>query len=293
MEGCLNRGVRRRSLVAVATVLATLLAMAGCGGGGDETTPHSTGIELASRLPSDDALNIAIADVAAIRKSLGMKPGSIPPTDDDDSDLIFLDEIAPSLGILQSGAFPQPIVSEAMRRANWIAGVAGDRGATAFSISGDSADFESLLADAGMEENDGEYVTEDGGSAIALGEGLIVFADDPGDAKPVVDEENGDVPEELVQLDGDGELITLARFGADCIDAVATTDAPGEDGQIAFFTTATPDPDKITAEGVSTEAGRVEGDSARISIPAAKEPAGEPPALIALQNFSVDYDCDA
>lgn len=290
MEGSWKAGRPRWSALA----LAGLLALTGCGGGGDEEeASQSQAIELASRLPSDDALNVAIADVTAIRKTLGMPPGSIPPTNSDDHDLSFLEEVSPALGILNSGEFPQPVIDEALQRAGWVAGVAGDRGVTAFTVSGDTAGFEPLLRDAGLTDEDGEWVDDGGDIAIALGDGLIAFADDPGDAKPVVEDDPGDAPEELEQLDGEGELITLARFGADCVDAIATIDTPGEDGEVAFFTTATPDTSKITGDGIATTRARVEGDSARISIPAAREPIDEPPALTALQELKVDYDCDA
>ncbi len=284
-----NRVVRR-----VAAILISAVALAGCGGGEDpESMTRGEGIELAARLPSDDALNIAIADVAGIRESIGMKPGTIPPSGNDDHDLVFLDEIKPALGIVVSGAFPQPIVDEAMRRATWVAGVAGDKGVTAIAIEGDPADFEALLTEAGLTEDDGEWVAGDDDYAIAIGEGLIVFADDPGDAKPVIENDDSDPPEELDQLDGDGQLITLSRFGADCVDAIATTDTPGENGEVAFFTTATPDPGKITGDGVNGDRTRTEGDSARVSIPAAEDPIDEPPALRVLQVFGIDYDCDA
>ncbi len=171
--------------------------------------------------------------------------------------------------------------------------MAGDRGVTAFEVSGDTAGFEPLLRAAGLTEEDGEWVDEDGGIAIALGDGLVVFADDPGDARSVVEDDPGDAPEELEQLDGEGELITLARFGADCVDVIATIDTPGEEGEVAFFTTATPDSSKITGDGLATTRTRVEGDSARITIPVAREPIDEPPALTALQELKVDYDCDA
>ena len=272
----------------------TAIALAGCGGGGgDDELVHGPGVELAARLPSDDALNIAIADVTAIRKHLDMKPHSIPPTDDDGADLAFLDEIGAALGIVSTGTFPQPIVDAALRRAGWIAGVAGDQGVTAISIGGNGAGLRSMLAEAGLQEEDGEWVQEDGDYAIALGDGLIVFADDPGDAKPVIEDDPDDVPDQLAALDGDGDLITLARFGADCVEAVGTADTPGEDGEVAFFTTATPDPDKITSDSDEIGKGRVVGDSARAQVAAAADPAGEPPALRAVQQFDVHYDCDA
>lgn len=246
---------------------------------------------LAARLPSDNALNIAIADVTAIRRTLGMPPGSIPPTRSGDDDVAFLDEVTPALGVVGSGEFPQPIVDAALKRAGWVAGVAGDEGVTAFAVSGETRDFRNMLRDAGLRPDDGEYVAEGGEFAIALGDGVIAFADDPGDAASVIDDEPGDPPEELEQLDGDGELITLARFGASCIDAVATIDTPGHDGEVAFFTTATPDPGKITTKRIPAPQARVTGDSARVRIPAARRPTEEPPALKALQGSEVDYDC--
>lgn len=271
---------------------ASLIALAGCGGGdGGKVAAHGEGVELAARLPSDDALSIAIADVTAIRNTLGMRAGAIPPTSSDGNDLVFLSEISPALGVVASGEFPQPVVDAALKRAGWVAGVAGDEGVTAFAVSGDTSDFKAMLRDAGMKENDGEWVAEDNEFAIALGDGLMAFADDPGDAKPVVADQPGDPPEELAQLDGDGELITLARFGAACIDAVATIDTPGLDGEIAFFTTATPDPGKVTSDGIATARPRVVGDAVRVPIPAADHRTGEPPALLALQSDKIDYDC--
>lgn len=292
VEGSYGRGLRGRGASAVAA-LALIAALAGCGGGDEEEkAARSEGVELAARLPSNDALNIAIADVKAIRKTLGMPPGAIPPTDSDDDDLVFLDVIGPALGVVSSGEFPQPVVDEALRRADWIAGVAGDKGVTAFATTGGSAGLEAMMMEAGLSEDDGEYVPEDNDFAIAIGDDVIAFADDPGDAKPAVEDDPGDSPEELDELDGEGELVTLARFGDSCVEAVATIDTPGEPGEIAFFTTATPDPSKITAEGLSTTGSRIHGDSARVTIPAAQDPIDEPPALLALQTFMVDYDCD-
>lgn len=294
MEGQERCTLSWRSTLAFAALATVLAVFTGCGGGdAQEMADHSAGIELAARLPSDDALNVAVADVVAIRQALGMRPGSIPPTHSGEDDLVFLDEIAPALGVVQSGEFPRPVVDAAMRRARWIAGVAGDKGVTAFAIDGDSAELEPTLLAAGMVDDDGEYVAEDGAFAVALGDGLVVFADDPGDAKPVVEREDGEAPEELIQLDGDGDLITLARFGADCVDAVGTADSPGEPGEIAFFTTATPDTSKITSENPESGSTRITGDSARITIPAAADPQDNPPALQALQSFEVDYDCAA
>lgn len=275
----------------IAALATVLLLVAGCGSDDQPEPPRGAGVELAARLPSTDALNVAIADVTGIRSTLGMPAGSIPPTKSGDDDIVFLDEITPALGIVASGEFPQQIVDAALRRAGWVAGVAGDEGVTAFAISGDGADFRRMMRDAGLTEDDGEYVPEDEGYAIAIGDGLIAFADDPGDAEPVVTDEPGDAPEELEQLDGDGALITLARFGASCVDAVATIDTPGREGEIAFFTTATPDPAKVTAKGFPAEGSRVVGDSVRVTVPAAKGPRGEPPALLALQSARVDYDC--
>ncbi len=290
VEGSFRSGLQAGWAVALATLL---IALAGCGGGGERrAATRSEGVALAARLPSDDALNIAIADVAAIRKTLGMPAGAIPPTRSDEDDLIFLNEIAPALGVVASGEFPQPIVDAALKRAGWVAGVAGDEGVTAFKVSGDTSDFKPMMRDAGIKFEDGEWVAEDNEFAIALGDGLIAFADDPGDAEPVVDDDPGEPPEELEQLDGDGELITLARFGAACIDAVATIDTPRLDGEIAFFTTATPDPGNVTSDGVATSRPRVVGDAIRVPVQAADDPAGEPPALLALQGDKVNYDCD-
>ncbi len=289
MEGSFRNRLRSGSAIALAGLL---IALNGCGGEDEgKAVTRTPGVALAARLPSNDALNIAIADVSAIRRTLGMAAGAIPPTKSDADDVTFLNEITPALGIVASGEFPQPIVDAALKRTGSIAGVAGDEGVTAFKVSGDTSDFKPMLRAAGMRDEEGEWVAEDGGFAIALGDRLIAFADDPGDAKPVVSADPHDPPEELVQLDGDGELITLARFGAACIDAVATIDTPGLDGEIAFFTTATPDPGKISAVGGGASRPRVVGDSARILIWAADDPAGEPPALLALQHDRIDYDC--
>lgn len=270
---------------------ALLLLTPGCGGDEQGEPPRGPGVELAARLPSTDALNVAIADVDGIRAALGMPAGAIPPTKSGDDDIVFLDETAPALGIVTSGEFPQQVVDEALRRAGWVVGVAGDEGVTAITIDGGRAELREAMRDAGLSKDDGEYVPEDKGYAIALGDGLIAFADDPGDAEPVVADDPGDAPEELEQLDGDGALITLARFGADCVDAVATIDTPGRDGEIAIFTTATPDPDKVTTKGDRAADARAAGDSVRVTVPAAAEPHGEPPALLALQDSAVDYDC--
>ena len=290
VERSFRTGLRAGRAIALA---ALLIALAGCGGGdGGKAATRSPGVALAARLPSDDALNIAIADVTAIRRTLGMPAGAIPPTKSDEDDLVFLNEITPALGVVASGEFPQPIVDAAMERAGWVAGVAGDEGVTAFKVNGDTSDFKAMLREAGMKEDDGEWVAEDSEFAIALGDGLMAFADDAGDAEPVVADDPGDPPEELGQLDGDGELITLARFGAACIDAVATIDTPGLDGEIAFFTTATPDPGNVTNAGIATARPRVVGDAVRVPVRAADTPAGEPPALLALQSDKIDYDCD-
>ena len=292
-EGRHRSALSWRTASALALLALVTTGAAGCGGSDKDPATRGEGIALAARLPSDDALNIAIADVDGIREAIGLKEGESPPTGDDDADLAFLNEISPALGIVVSGAFPQTVVDRALERADWIAGVAGDEGVTAVSVSGGSADMEADLEAAGLTEDDGEWVPEDDEYAIALGDGLVVFADDPGDAKPVVEKDDGDPPEELDQLDGDGKLITLARFGAECVDAIATIDTPGENGEIAFFTTATPDPGRISGDDVNQDRTRIEEDSARVSIPAAETPAEEPPALNALSTFSVDYDCDA
>ncbi len=177
-----------------------------------------------------------------------------------------------------------------MRRARWIAGVAGDEGVTAFAIDGDSADLENTLTTAGMVEDGGEYVPEDGDFAVALGQGLVVFADDPGDAKPVVEKEDGKAPE-LVQLDGDGDLITWPASAPPAWTRSAPLTTPGKPGEIAFFDR---DPRCLEHHLRRSRAGptRVTGDSARITIPKAQEPQDEPPALLALQSFKIgDYDC--
>lgn len=250
----------------------------------------SESAELAARLPSDGALNIAIADVDAIRASIGMKPGTAPPTRSDEDDLTFLAETAPALGILGTGDVPPPIVDAVLERASSIASVTGDRAATAISAPGDRT-FEGLLRATGLREDDAAFVAEDDAYAVAIGDGVIAIAEDGGAAKSIVDESDGDLPDPLNQIDGDGELITLARFGASCLDWVATSDSVGANGEIAFFTNASPDPDRIETTRLPPREPRIVGDSARIEVPAARDPSEEPPALMALIDHLVDYDC--
>lgn len=277
----------------VVTALLVSVTLASCGGGDEPAANLSEGGELAARLPADDALNIAIVDVSAVRESLGMKAGSAPPTASDADDLAFLGETGPALGILEAGRVPAPVVDGIIERASAIASVTGDRAATAISTSEDVAAFEELLRSSGLQEEDAAFVPPDGTYAIATGEGVIAVAEDAGGATAIVEETSGQLPEPLDQVDGDGQLVTLARFGAGCLDSVATSDSVGEDGEVAFFTDATPDSARIeTTEGEPLQP-RVVGDSARVHVAAAEDPSDEPPALQALTNLTINYDCDS
>ena len=251
------------------------------------------GAELAARLPSDDALNIAIVDVDAVRESIGMEPGSTPPTGSAEDDLAFLGETGPALGYLQAGEIPTAIQDAALEQARAIATVTGDRAATAIATSTDIVEFENLLRSAGLQEEDAAFVPDDDGYAVAIGGGVIAIADDAGSAASIIEKTGGELPEPLDQIDGDGELVTLARFGASCVDSIATSDSVGEEGEVAFFTNATPDPARIETSEPPPETPRIVGDSARVKIAAAANPSQGPPAVQALTNLAVSYDCDS
>lgn len=288
------RPVRRATFrtSTLVTFLAASLAFASCGGEETDTRDLSEGAALAARLPSDGALNIAIADVDAIRSSIGMKPGTAPPTQSDEDDLTFLAETAPALGILGTGDVPPPVVDAALERASSIASVTGDRAATAISAQSDET-FEGLLRATGLRENDAAFVAENDAYAVAIGDGVIAIAEDGGAARSIIEETGDDLPDPLMQIEGDGELVTLARFGASCLDWVATSDSVGATGEVAFFTNASPDPERIETTGLPPGKPRIVGDSARVEVPAARGPSEEPPALLALIDHLVDYDCDA
>lgn len=273
-------------------VLAFVLPVVGCGGGGSGDEAVSESLALAARLPSDGALNVGIVDVDAVRESLGFDPGTTPPTASPDDDLRFFKETGPALGILQGGNVPSPVVKAALAEAQVVASVTGDTAATAISSSSDPASFEDVMTSSGMQEEDGAFVPDDGSFAMAVGDGLIGIAETPGDASAIIDDTSTEVPEPLDQIDGDGELITLARFGASCLDSVTTSDSLGKEGEVAFFTIAEPDPTRIETTETLPEEPTVRGESVRVKVAATKNPAQEPPAYGSLSNLSVSYDCE-
>ncbi|MBA2523933.1 MAG: hypothetical protein H0V25_11490 [Solirubrobacterales bacterium] len=263
----------------------------GCGGHGDPPRHLSEGAELATRLPSDEALNIGIVDLDAIRDQLGLAPGSSPPSGSAD-DVTFLSEAGPALGFLDSGDVPQPVVESVLEQAHSIASVTGDQAATAVSTSGDPAALEELMRANGLREEDAAFVPEDGAYAIAVANGVVAIAESPGDAASITEKSDGNLPDQLIQIDGQGDVTTLARFGTSCVDSVGTTDALDSAGEVAFFTDAEPDPARIVVTGDPDAVARAVGDSARVRVPAAKEPDGHPAAYQALSRLSVSYDCD-
>jgi hypothetical protein len=267
--------------------------LAGCGGGGNEKPDGlSDGAHLAARLPTDSALNIAMVDVDAVQSSLGMGPKAAPPTGSTESDQAFLGETGPALGIVQGGHVPTPIADALITQAHSVASVTGDRAVTAISTSTGPAAFEDLLRKSGLVEDDNStFVPEDGTYAIAIGDGVIAIAESPGDARSVIEQTDGEVPHALDEMDGDGQLVTLARYGANCIDSIATSDSVQRPGEVAFFTSATPDAAKVVSTDSKAEDPHVVGDSARLTIAAANDPSQEPPALKALLDLEVDYDC--
>ena len=270
------------------------MILLGCGGAGDEKPAGlSNGAHLAARLPTDDALNIAVVDVNAVRRGLGMGARAAPPTGSRGHDQAFIGETGPALGILQGGVVPAPIVDNLLTQARSVASVTGDRAATAISTRDDPARLESLLRSSGLkEEDESVFVPEDGTYAIAIGARVIAIAESPGDARSILEETDGEVPQALKQIDGDGDLVTVARFGARCIDSIGTSDTVRKAGEVSFFTSTTPDPSRVVSSDEPAAAPHVVGDSARVEVPAAKHPSGEPPALKALESVAVDYDCD-
>lgn len=281
----------RSRLAAIGVVLACA-ALAGCGGDEDPAPELSEGGRLAARLPSDGALSITIADVEAVRDSLGMEPGTVPPTGSDEDDLTFLLMVGSGSAIVEQGVLPEPVLDAMLTDARAIASVAGDGDATAISTAGDLSAFEALLLDSGLvAEGEDAFSAESGEYAIATGDGLIAIADSVAAARSIVENPGDDVPDELGQLDGDGQLINLARFGSACVEATGTVDSVGEPGQVAFFTAVTPDPAAVDPAGGSSPEPRVEGDSVRTEVPAAKDPMDEPVARNALARLEVSYEC--
>ncbi len=276
-------------MLAVAGLLA-----AGCGGG-EEREPDDLrdAAGLASRLPTDDALNIAIVDVAAVRRSLGMGPRQAPPTGTEETDRAFLSETGPALGMIQGGAVPSLIEDVLVHHADAVASISGDKSVTAISTSLKPAGMRDLLRSNGLEEQDGQtWVAADGSYSIAFGPDVIAVAESPGDARSVVERTDGEIPKALAQIQGDGQLITLARFGANCIESIGTADSLHRPGEVAFFTSVTPDAERIVSRNEPPTPPRVVGDSARVRVHSADRPAQEPPALQALEAGHVDYDCD-
>lgn len=288
-------GVAHRPGRGLAALVFAAAVLTGCGGGGNERPDGlSDGAHLASRLPTDDALNIAMVDVDAVRHSLGMGPRAAPPTGSKDDDQTFIGETAPALGIVQGGDVPTPITDALLARAHSVASVTGDRAATAISTSEGPAGFEDLLRASGLkEEDDATFVAEDSSYAITVGDGVIAVAETPGDARSIIEQTDGEVPRALDEIDGDGQLVTLARFGASCVESIGTSDSVRRTGEVSFFTSASPDASRvITTDEDPAASPRVVGDSARITVAAADDPSEEPPALTALETRRVEYDCD-
>jgi hypothetical protein len=277
--------------VALAAVAALLIA--GCGSGEEEPDDLHGGAGLASRLPTDDALNIAIVDLAAVRRSLGMPPHAAPPTGEQDVDQTFLSETGPALGMLQGGMIPNLIEDALVRDADTVASVSGDKAVTAISTTAGPGSMSDLMRSNGLEEQDDDvWVAADGSYAIAFGPGVVGLAESPGDARSVVERTDGKIPKALAEIQRDGQLVTLARFGASCVESIGTSDSIHRPGEVSFFTSATPDASRIVTKDEPASEPRVVGDSARVTLHAADRPGGEPPALKALEAERVDYDCD-
>lgn len=283
----------RLAALGVTLLAVAALAVSGCGGGEEEPDDLRDGAGLASRLPIDDALNIAIVDLAAVRRSVGMAPHEAPPTGDQDADEAFLAEAGPALGMVQGGAIPNLIEDALVRRADAVASVTGDKAVTAISTPLRPGEIRGLLRSNALEEGDDQtWVAEDGTFAIAFGPGVVAVAETPGDARSVIERTDGKIPRTLGQIQGDGQLVTLARFGASCVDSIGTSDSLNRPGEVSFFTNATPDAARVISRDEPPARPRVVGDSARVSVHAADVPGREPPALRALEAGRVDYDCD-
>lgn len=268
------------------------MLLAGCGGGDDPAPELSEGGRLAARLPSDGALSITIADVEGVRESLGMESGTVPPTGSDEGDLTFLLMVGSGSAIVEQGVLPEPVLDALLTDARAIASVAGDGDATAISTAADLGAFEEILLASGLTaEGEGGFASESGEYAIATGDGLVAVADSVAAARSIVENPGDEIPDELEQLDGDGQLVNLVRFGSDCVEATGTVDSVGEPGEVAFFTAVTPDPAAVDPVEGSDAEPRVVGDSVRTEVPAAKDAIDEPVARNALTLFDVSYDC--
>jgi hypothetical protein len=273
--------------------MAVALLVSGCGGGEEEPDDLRDGAGLASRLPTDDALNIAIVDLASVRHSLGMPPHAAPPTGEQAVDKTFLAVTGPALGMLQGGAMPNLIEDALVRDADAVASVTGDDAVTAISASITPGHMRDLLRSNGLEDQgDKVWAPEDGDYAIAFGPGVVAIAETPGDARSVVERTDGKIPKALGEIQGDGQLVTLARFGASCVETIGTSDSVNRPGEVSFFTSATPDADRVVTHEETPTPPRTTIDSARVSVHAANRPGDEPPALRALEAGRVDYDCD-
>lgn len=273
--------------------MAALALLGGCGGG--TTDPQaSQAAQLAARLPSD-GLTLAVVDVDAVRRALGFDPGTSPPGDSQRSDLSFLAETGPALGILGSGDVPSPVTKALLDGALAIASVAGDHAATAIHTASDGAELGDVMLAAGLRQEEEGFVNDDPPFAVAIAGDVVAIAESPGDAGAIVESDPSQIPEPLDQLDGEGDLISISRFGSDCLDFIASLDSPGQDGEVAFFPQTQPDPSKVqsAAAGIGSGQARIDGDSVRVPVAAADDPAAEPVAYRALNSLSVDYDCDA
>jgi hypothetical protein len=287
-------GPRPALRAGLAALLALgLLVLPGCGGGGDDPPEQLDEIgHLAARLPTGDALNIAAVDVAAVRRAIGMGPDVAPPTGSREDDQEFLAETNPAMGIVQSVGFPTIIGDELTARARLVASITGDHDATAIATTQPVGTIVPLLRDQGLEEgDDSTWVAPDGTYAVALGDHLVGVAESAGDARSIIERTDGEVPDAFEQIDGDGQLVTLARFGASCVDSIGTSDSLRRPGEVSFFTNASPDATRIITKDEPASAPRVDGDSARVGVQAAADPSEEPPALNALEDHRVDYDC--
>ncbi len=246
---------------------------------------------MAARLPTDGVLNVAWVDVADVRRSIGMKPEAVPPTTSDDADRTFIAEVEPALGILQSGRGPAPIVDGALAQADAVASVTGDRVATAVATSADTTGFEDLLRSTRLREEDSAFSADDGSFSVAVGEGLIAFAEDPDTARSTIESDGADLPDPLRELDTDAQLFTFARFASGCVSSIATADTVGEEGEVSFVSNAIPEATRVQSTGEPPRPPVVVGDAATVAVAAATGPDGEPPAVKALAEPSVDYDC--
>lgn len=189
---------------------------------------------------------------------------------------------------------PSLIEDALVQGADAVASVSGDETVTAVSTDLRPSGMRDLLRSNGLEEQDDRtWVDEEGRYAIAFGPGVVAVAETPGAARSVIERTDGEIPRALAQIQGDGQLVTLARFGANCVESIGTSDSLHRPGEVSFFTSATPDADRIVSRDDPPSPPRVVGDSARVTVHSAERPTQEPPALKALEAGRIDYDCDA